>query len=39
MVQIVAPSTPECHEGVQSQGAQKREEHNHIQVEHYQGHF
>ena len=42
MVQIGAPSAPECQEGVQSPGGQPREEHwvvHHIQVEHYQGHF
>ena len=40
MVQIEAPSTPECQEGVPSQGGQHREEHSvvhHVQVEHYQG--
>ena len=39
---IEAPSTPECQEGVPSQGGQHREEHSvvhHIQVEHYQGQF
>ena len=38
MVQIEAPSTPECQEGVPSQGGQHREEHSvvhHVQVEHY----
>ena len=42
MVQIEAPSTPECQEGVPSQGGQHREEHSvvqHVQVEHYQGQF
>ena len=41
MVQIEAPNTPECQEGVPSQGGQHREEHSvdhHVQVEHYQGH-
>ena len=41
MVQIEAPSTPECQEGVPSQGGQHREEQSvdhHVQVEHYQGH-
>ena len=28
MVQIEAPSTPECQEGVPSQGGQHREEHH-----------
>ena len=40
MVQIEAPSTPECQEGVPSQGGQHREEHSvvhHVQVDHYQG--
>ena len=38
MVQREAPSTPECQEGVPSQGGQHREEHSvvqHVQVEHY----
>ena len=42
MVQIEAPSTPECQEGVPSQGGQHREEHSVVQsveVEHYQGQF
>ena len=42
MVQIEALSTPECQEGVQSQGGQQREEHmvvHHVHVEHYQGQF
>ena len=36
MVQIEAPSTPECQEGIPSQGGQHREEHcvvQHVQVE------
>ena len=36
MVQIKAPSTPECQEGVPSQDGQHREEHrvvHHVQVE------
>ena len=39
MVQREAPSTPECQEGVLSQGGQHREVHSevhHVQVEHYQ---
>ena len=39
MVQIVALSTPECQEGVLSQGGQLREGHrvvHHVQEEHYQ---
>ena len=42
MVQIEILNTPECQEGVPSQGGQKKEEHRvvrHVQVEHYQGHF
>ena len=42
MVQREALSTPECQEGVPSQGGQQREEHrvvHHVQVEHYQGLF
>ena len=45
MGQIEAPRTPECHEGVllvPTQGGQHREEYRvvqHVQVEHYQGHF
>ena len=42
MIQIEAPSTPGCQDGVPSQGGQEREEHRvvqHVQVEHYQGHF
>ena len=42
MVQIEAPSTPECQEGVPSQGGQHREEHSvvhHVQVEHCEGQF
>ena len=38
--EVEAPSTPECQEGVLSQGGQHREEHSvvhHVQVEHYQG--
>ena len=38
MVQIEAPSTPECQEGVPSQGGQHREEHSVVhlvQVEQY----
>ena len=43
MVQIEAPSTPECQEGVPSQGGQHMEEHSasvvhHVQEEHYEGH-
>ena len=40
MVQIEAPRTPECQEGIPSQGGQRREEHrvvHHVQEEHYQG--
>ena len=39
MVQIEAPSTPECWEGVPSPGGQQEEEHGvdlHVPVEHYQ---
>ena len=42
MVQVEAAGTPECQEGVPSQGGQRREEHrvvHHVQVEHYIGHF
>ena len=42
MVQIEAPSTPECQEGVPSQGGQHREEHSvdqYVQVAYYQGPF
>ena len=42
MVQRGALSTPECQEGVPSQGGQWREEHrvvHHDQVEHYEGQF
>ena len=42
MVQMEAPSTPECHDGVQSQGGQQREKHrvvHHAQEEHYEGHI
>ena len=42
MVQIEAASTPECQEGLTSQGGQHREEHSvvhHVQVEHYYGQF
>ena len=42
MVQIEAPGTPECQDGVPSQGGQQREEHrvvHHDQVDHYQGQF
>ena len=42
MVQIEAPSTPECQEGVPSQGGHQREEHrvvHHVQEEHYEGHI
>ena len=41
-VQIEAPNTPECQEGVTSQGGQQREEHRviqQVQVEHYEGLF
>ena len=34
----IAQKTPECQEGVPSQGGQRREVH-HVQVEQYQGHF
>ena len=40
MVQIEAPLTLECQDGVPSQGGPGREEHrvvHHVQVEHYQG--
>ena len=42
MVQIEAPSTPECQEGIPSQGGQWWEEDrvvHHVQEEHYQGNF
>ena len=42
MVQIEAPSTPVCHDGVQSQGGQRREKHrvvHQVQEEHYEGHI
>ena len=41
MVQIEVPSTPECQEGVPSQGGLHMEEHSvvhHVQEEHYEGH-
>ena len=41
MVQIEAPSTLECQEGVLSEGGQHREEYRvvqHVQEEHYEGH-
>ena len=38
MVWMEAPSTPECHDGVQSHGGQQREKH-HFQEEHYEGHI
>ena len=40
MVQREAPSTPECQEGVPSQGGQQREEHNEVHhAQRYQGQF
>ena len=42
MVQIEAPSTPDCQEGVQSPGGQQDEEHRvvyHVQGKQYQRHF
>ena len=42
MVQVEASSTPECQEGVPSQGGHQREEHrvvHHVQEEHYEGHI
>ena len=42
MVQIEAPSTPECQEGVPSQGGQQREEQRvvqRVQEEHNEGHI
>ena len=42
MVQIEAPSTPECQEGIPSQGGQLWEEDrvvHHVKEEHYQGNF
>ena len=42
MVQVEAPSTPECQEGVLSQGGHQREEHrvvHHVQEEHNEGHI
>ena len=42
MVRIEAPITPECQEGVLSQGGQQREEHSvvhPVQEEHDQGQF
>ena len=39
MVQMEAPSTPECHDCVQSQIGQKKEKHrvvHHVQEEHYE---
>ena len=38
MVQIDAPSTPECQEGVPSPGGQREEEHrvHHVQGEYHQ---
>ena len=42
MVQRETLSTPECQEGVPSQGGQQREEHRVVhydQEEHYQGQF
>ena len=42
MVQIEAPSTPECQEGILSQSGQRREGDrvvHHVQEEHYQGNF
>jgi len=41
MVQIEAPSTPECQEDIPSQGGKHREEYMvvyHDQEEHYEGH-
>ena len=42
MVQVEAPSTPECQEGVPSQGGHQREEHrvvHCVQEEHNEGHI
>ena len=42
MVQVEAPSTPECQEGVPSQGGHQKEEHgvvHHVQEEHNEGHI
>ena len=42
MVQIEAPSNPECQEGVPSQGGHQKEEQrvvHHVQEEHYEGHI
>ena len=42
IVQVEAPSTPECQEGVPSQGGHQREEHrvvHHVQEEHNEGHI
>ena len=42
MVQIEAPSTPGCQEGILRQGGQHREEHrvvNHVQEEHCEVHI
>ena len=41
-VQVEAPSTPECQEGVLSQGGHQREEHrvvHRVQEEHNEGHI
>ena len=42
MVQLEAPSTPDCQEGIQSQGGQHREEQravHHVQDEQYKGNW
>ena len=42
MVQVEAPSTPECQEGVPSQGGHQMEEHgvvHRVQEEHNEGHI
>ena len=42
MVQVEAPSDPECQEGVPSQGGHQREEHrvaHRVQEEHNEGHI
>ena len=39
---MLAPSTPECQEGVPREGGQQREEHrivHHVQTEHHQVHL
>ena len=42
MVQVEASSTPECQEGVPSQGGHQKEEQrvvHHVQEEHFEGHI